>query len=136
MTNLSGRTTASKWVYRMTLAVFTLLTLRFVRLVRDWPEMLPAGAEGASYWIAVTALLSAPLPIIVLTLSLYFRSGASLWLFGLLAIQTVPNLFVPILASGAGDSSQILILAIILVGVALPFVAMMYLVQKQELRRP
>ena len=81
-------------------------------------------------------MLSAPLPIIVLTLSLYFRSGASLWLFGLLAIQTVPNLIIPFLVSDIGNGSQILLITIILVAVVLPFVAMVYLVQKQELRRP
>ena len=136
MDQQTKRTRASKWVYRITLGMFTLLTLRFIRLVRDFPEMLPQDAQGASYWIAVTALLSAPVPILMLVVAIYLRSGASLWLFGLMAIQTVPNLIVPIVTAGGSNQFQILWIVAMILIVGLPFIAMVYLVQKQELRRP
>jgi len=130
------RTRLSKWMYRATLGLFTLLMLRFIRLVRDFPEMLPADAEGISYWIAAVAILSTPVPIVLLVVALFVRSGASLWLFGLIALQTVPNVLIPIVGASGGSQAQTLWSVAIILLVVLPFAAIVYLVQKEELRRP
>ena len=131
MTN--ARTKISGWLYRITLGLLMLGTVRYAQFVYD--QMLAAINVPADevFWTAFASVMSGAGTLAFATLAMLVRSGAVVWLLGLQFAQMV-FLLVPTYVFLKATGPALISLAIVLAILALGIVLFTYLMRRDEIR--
>jgi hypothetical protein len=133
MTN--ARTKTSNWLYRITLGLLVLGTVRYVQFV--YHQMLPAInlSDGEAFWTVAPSVYGGTATLALAAIAMFMRSGAVVWLLGLqfgqIVLLMAPS-FVFTKAIVPGLIGLIVVLAIVGVGIVL----FTYLMRRDEIRLP
>ncbi len=133
----SKRTTFSRWVYRLTILLFSAAAVRIGDFYYDQIADATVGAGRAVHLAALLTAMSTPLTLIVIAVAMLLRSGAAVWIAGLLAFQTTLVLLIPMWADPSMPfGAKALLLAFVAICLAVGGGVFWYLVRRTELRRP
>lgn len=90
------RTRFSVWVYRITLALMVLTTLRFAQFGWAFSSEQMASSDNYQQFLAQIATLKQPLGLFMATVAFALRSSASYWLVGYLVLDMGAGLLLPL----------------------------------------
>ena len=131
------RTKVSNWVFRVTLALYVLATLRFGKLQWDILQQTTARMpEGFQSPLLNLGSMSATVAMLLATVALGLRSSAALWLTGLVLYEQLASI-APILVSiqlRSSPASYFATIALVLL-VLLIAAVLVFLVKRDEVRR-
>ena len=128
-----ARTKVSNWIYRLSLTLLVLGTVKHGQFMYDQFSISVGETETAVYWTALFGTMSGSFSLAVAAMAMVFRSGAVVWLlglqFGLLCFLLGPSLLI---ANSTGPAIITAVVAILVLGVAGALFT--YLFRKEEIR--
>lgn len=134
----SARTSASNFIYWFSFAILVALTIWKVKF--SWSEggVIWTAIDSPAVWILLIPILLSPGPLLLAAVAQYFRSGATIWLLALLAVQFLPNIPMTNEEILRLESTGFVLgrIAAMFTAFALILIPYLYLVRRGELRKP
>lgn len=128
-----ARTKTSKWIYRITLSLLVVGTLRHGQFMYDQFSTSVVETSASIYWTALLGIMSGTIALALAAVAMLLRSGAVVWLlglqFGLMCITVAPS-FLTAQSQGPALIALVVVLVVLAIGAAL----FTYLIRKSEIR--
>ncbi len=134
------RSRLSFWVYRGVIALVLLTALKSAQFTYGLfstvsAELLLEGESKAIWTTALWTNLNAPILLFLIAVSLIYRSGASVWLFGWFFLSAVVPVLFPIIEMGISGGLILLLAAILILALVITS-TLVYLTKHDEVRKP
>lgn len=130
------RTAVSKWMYRIAIAFFITVTLRYTQL--QWEAVnysLASIPDQFSEIPIIAGSMLLPFTMALATIALLLRSSASLWLSGLVWLNLATKIALPFFTTPVISSPVAALMAIVVLVMAVILAALLFfLVKRDEVR--
>ncbi|MEP5762792.1 MAG: hypothetical protein ABJ327_26425 [Litoreibacter sp.] len=129
------RTTFSTWVYRVTLALMVAGSIKYTQFMYHQMSHIFETSDERAYLLGIATFVSTPLGLFAATLAMFLRSGAVIWLVGLLLTGFVVQMsaYMPLIQNTGFIA---LLMIFLLMCLVITFALFRYLIQREEIRTP
>lgn len=138
MENASARTLVSGFVYWIAFALLIAMSIWKIRSSWNHGNYLLNIIDAPAVWVPLISTLFAPAPLLLATVAHFLRSGATIWIIGVMAVQFLPN--IPMTGEDLIQSEDIGFaagrIAAMLVAFSAVLTPYVFLIRSGELRKP